>query len=125
MLPDAHAFNVVGEIRGSERPEEIVVVSGHFDSWDVGTGSTDDGGGCVAAWEALRLMKQLGLRPRRTVRVVLWTNEENGLRGGLAYRDRYKDELARHVLMLESDGGVFKPTGFGFSGSETARGHVS
>ncbi len=125
MLPDAHSFNVVGEIRGREQPEEIVVVSGHFDSWDVGTGSTDDGGGCVAAWEALRLMKQLGLRPRRTVRVVLWTNEENGLRGGLAYRDRYKGDLARHVMMLESDGGVFKPTGFGFSGSETARAQVS
>jgi carboxypeptidase Q len=125
MLPDAPSFNVVGEIRGRERPEEIVVVSGHFDSWDVGTGSTDDGGGCVATWEAVRLMKKLGLRPRRTVRVVLWTNEENGLRGAAAYRDRYKGELAQHVMMLESDGGVFKPTGFGFSGSETARAQVT
>jgi carboxypeptidase Q len=75
----------------------------------------------VVTWEALRLMKKLGLRPRRTVRVVLWTNEENGLRGGLAYRDRYKAELANHVLMLESDSGVFTPTGFGFSGSDSAR----
>ena len=124
FLPDADSFNVVGEISGRERAEEVVVVGGHFDSWDVGTGSTDDGGGCVVTWEALRLMKKLGLRPRRTVRVVLWTNEENGLRGGLAYRDRYRDDLANHVLMLESDGGVTKPAGFGFSGSEEARARI-
>jgi carboxypeptidase Q len=124
FLPDADSFNVVGEIRGRERPQEVVVVGGHFDSWDVGTGATDDGGGCVVTWEALRLMKKLGLRPRRTVRVVLWTNEENGLRGGLAYRDRHADDLANHVLMLESDSGVFKPTGFGFSGSEAGRARV-
>ena len=103
FLPDADSFNVVGEIRGRERPDEVVVIGGHFDSWDVGTGSTDDGGGCVVTWEALRLMKKLNLRPRRTIRVVLWTNEENGLRGGNAYRDRYRDQLANHVLMLESD----------------------
>jgi carboxypeptidase Q len=124
FLADADSFNVVGEIRGRERPDEVVVVSGHFDSWDVGTGSTDDGGGCVVSWEALRLMKKLNLRPRRTVRVVLWTNEENGLRGGLAYRERHKDELAKHVLMFESDSGVFKPTGFGFTGSDAARAKV-
>ena len=121
MLPDADSYNVVGEIRGRERPDEVVVLGGHFDSWDVGTGSTDDGGGCIVTWEALRLMKKLNLRPRRTVRVVLWTNEENGLRGGTAYRDRYRDQLANHVLMLESDSGVFRPTGFGFSGSDAAR----
>jgi carboxypeptidase Q len=125
MLPDAQSHNVIGEIRGRERPEEIVVVGGHFDSWDVGTGSTDDGAGCVATWEALRLMKRLGLRPRRTVRVVLWTNEENGLRGALDYRDRHKDELGNHVMMLESDGGVFKTIGFGFSGSESGRARVA
>ena len=79
FLPDADSANVVGEIRGREKPDEVVVVGGHFDSWDVGTGSTDDGGGCVVTWEALRLMKKLNLRPRRTVRVVLFTNEENGL----------------------------------------------
>ena len=124
FLPDADSFNVVGELRGREKPDEVVVLGGHFDSWDVGTGSTDDGGGCVVTWEALRLMKKLNLRPRRTVRVVLWTNEENGTRGGLAYRDRYKDQLADHVLMLESDGGVFRPTGFGFTGPEPARARV-
>jgi carboxypeptidase Q len=121
FLPDADSANVIGEIRGRERPEEVVVVSGHFDSWDVGTGSTDDGGGCVVTWEALRLMKKLNLRPRRTVRVVLFTNEENGLAGGRAYLERYRSQLANHVLMLESDSGVFRPTGFGFTGSSTAR----
>ena len=121
FLPDADSANVIGEIRGRERPDEVVVVSGHFDSWDVGTGSTDDGGGCIVTWEALRLMKKLNLRPRRTVRVVLFTNEENGLAGGRAYLDRYRSQLDNHVLMLESDSGVFRPTGFGFSGSATAR----
>jgi carboxypeptidase Q len=119
--PDAESANVVGEIRGRELPDEVVVVSGHLDSWDVGAGATDDGGGCVVTWEALRIMKKLNLRPRRTVRLVLWTNEENGGRGGLAYRDRHRAELARHVMMLESDGGVFQPTGFGFTGSDRAR----
>jgi len=124
MLPDAESANVIGEITGRERPEEIVVLGCHFDSWDVGTGATDDGGGCIASWEAVRLMKKLGLRPRRTVRVVLFTNEENGLRGGLAYRDQHLAELANHVLMIETDGGVFRPLGFGFSGNEQARATV-
>ena len=121
FLPDADSANVVGEIRGRERPDEIVVVGGHFDSWDVGTGSTDDGGGCIVTWEALRLMKKLNLRPRRTVRVVLYTNEENGLAGGRAYLERHRAQLDKHVMMMESDSGVFKPTGFGFTGSAAAR----
>jgi carboxypeptidase Q len=124
LLPDADSANVVGEIRGRELPNEVVVIGGHFDSWDVGTGSTDDGGGCIATWEALRLMKKLNLRPRRTVRVVLWTNEENGGRGGQGYREQHLAELANHVMMMESDGGVFRPTGFGFSGSEGSRARV-
>jgi carboxypeptidase Q len=122
--PDVDSANVVGELRGRERPDEIVAMGGHFDSWDVGTGSTDDGGGCVVTWEAARLMKRLGLRPRRTIRVVLWVNEENGGRGGDAYRDQHKAELPNHVAMLESDGGVFRPKGFGFSGSDAARARV-
>jgi carboxypeptidase Q len=118
---DAESANVIGEIRGRETPDEIVVVSGHLDSWDVGAGATDDGGGCVVTWEALRIMKKLNLRPRRTLRVVLWTNEENGGRGGLAYRDKHRAELGKHVMMLESDGGVFHPLGFGFTGNDAGR----
>jgi carboxypeptidase Q len=123
-LPDADSANVIGEIRGRELPNEIVVIGGHFDSWDVGTGSTDDGGGCIVTWEALRIMKKLNLRPRRTVRVVLWTNEENGGRGGLAYRDQHVAELPNHVMMMESDSGVFRPTGFGFTGTDAGRARV-
>ena len=125
MLPDAESANVIGEITGRERPEEVVVLGCHFDSWDVGTGATDDGGACIASWEAVRLMKALGLRPRRTVRVVLFTNEENGGRGGQGYRDQHQAELANHVMMLETDGGVFRPLGFGFSGSDSARATVT
>jgi carboxypeptidase Q len=124
MLPDAESANVVAEVRGRERPEEVVVIGCHLDSWDVGTGATDDGGGCVAVWEVLRIVKQLGLRPRRTLRAVLFTNEENGLRGGLAYRDQHTAELADHVLMIESDAGVFRPLGVGFSGNDQARAMV-
>lgn len=118
---DVESFNVVGELRGRELPDEVVVVGGHYDSWDVGVGATDDAGGCIVTWEALRLMKTLGLRPRRTVRVVLWTNEENGMRGGNAYRDAHLADLKNHVMMLESDGGVFDPAGFGFTGPDGAR----
>jgi carboxypeptidase Q len=123
--PDAASANVIAEVRGRERPDEIVLVSGHFDSWDVGSGATDDGGGAIAAWEVARLLKTLDLRPRRTIRVVLFTNEENGLRGGLDYRDRYHAALGQHVLMMESDAGVFTPLGFGFSGNDTARAQVT
>jgi carboxypeptidase Q len=119
-LPDARSRNVMAEVRGRERPDEVVVLGGHIDSWDVGQGAMDDGGGSVAAWEAVRLLHRLGLRPRRTVRAVLWTNEENGLRGGTAYRDRHEAELGKHVLAIESDGGVFRPEGFGFTGSDSA-----
>ena len=121
FLPDVDSANVVGEIRGREKPGEIVLLGGHLDSWDVGVGAMDDGGGCIVTWEALRLMKRLGLRPRRTVRVVLFTNEENGLRGAQGYLERHADAAKSHVLALESDGGVFAPKGFGFSGSEAAR----
>lgn len=119
--PDSPSYNVVGEIRGRELPNEVVVAGGHIDSWDVGAGASDDGGGCIVTWEALRLMKQLNLRPRRTVRVVLFTNEENGDKGGEGYRDAHQAELANHVVMLESDGGIFDPSGFGFTGPAPAR----
>lgn len=125
MEGDVESANVIAELRGREKPDEVVVVGGHLDSWDVGDGAQDDGGGCIATWEALRLMKALGLRPRRTVRLVLFTNEENGVRGGTAYRDTHRAELANHVAMLESDSGVFAPTGFGFSGSTRGRATVA
>ena len=115
FLPDAESANVVAEIKGSEMPDEVVLISGHFDSWDVGQGAHDDGGGCIIAWEAVRLLKELGLRPRRTIRVVLYTNEENGLRGGNAYRDAHRAELSKHVLAVESDSGVYRPRGFGLA----------
>jgi carboxypeptidase Q len=111
-LLDGPSHNVIGELRGRERPDEIVVVGGHLDSWDVGQGAHDDGGGCVISLEAVRLMKALNLRPRRTVRCVMFTNEENGGRG----RDMYDSTTARHerhVAAVESDGGVERPVGFG------------
>ena len=119
--PEAESANVVGEIRGREKPDEIVLLGGHLDSWDVGTGAADDGVGCIVTWEAARLMEKLGLRPRRTVRVVLWTNEENGLRGATAYGERYAATAGNHVFALESDSGVFAPAALGFSGSAAAR----
>ncbi len=120
MLPDAPSRNVMGEIRGSQFPDEVIVMGGHIDSWDVGRGAMDDAGGVVAAWEALRVLKRLGLTPKRTIRVVGWTNEENGMRGGNAYRDSHKGELDNHILAIESDGGVFKPLGYGFTGPESS-----
>lgn len=111
-LPDADSANVVGEVRGSERPDEIVLIGAHLDAWDAGEGAHDDGAGCAHVIEAARLLLALELRPRRTVRVCLFMNEENGLRGGLGYRDAHREELAQHVLALESDRGGFAPRGF-------------
>ena len=119
-LPDAPSRNAVAEIRGRENPDEIVVMGGHIDSWDVGTGAIDDAGGVVVAWDALRLMKKLKLQPRRTIRVVGWTDEETSQRGGKAYRDAHLNDVPKHVLAIESDGGVFRPLGFGFGGSDSA-----
>jgi carboxypeptidase Q len=124
FLPDADSANVVAELRGREKPEEVVVLGGHIDSWDVGTGAMDDAGGCIVTWHGVSLLKKLGLRPRRTLRVVLWTNEENGRRGAITYCDRYAGQLKNHLLALESDSGVFRPTGFGFSGNDRARATV-
>ena len=112
-LPDAPSYNVLGEVRGRERPDEVVVVGGHIDSWDVGQGAHDDGGGCILSMEALRLMQELELRPRRTVRCVLWTNEENGIAGAKTYRDSLGTAVEKHVAAIETDGGVERPIGFG------------
>jgi carboxypeptidase Q len=112
--PDRISHNVLAEVVGREKPEEIVVIGGHIDSWDVGQGAQDDGVGCILAVEAARLMHALDLHPRRTVRVVLWTNEENGLRGGRAYRDLHAAELDQHVAAIESDSGNGRAQGFRF-----------
>jgi carboxypeptidase Q len=119
--PDVETANVVGEIRGRERPHEIVLLGCHLDSWDVGTGASDDAVGCIITWEALRLMKKLGIRPRRTVRLVLFANEEHGLRGAAAYLDKHASTAGDHVFALESDSGVFAPAALGFSGSAASR----
>jgi Zn-dependent M28 family amino/carboxypeptidase len=107
---EAPSANVLAEIVGREKPEEIVVIGGHIDSWDVGQGAHDDGAGCVAAMEALNILRKLGLKPRRTIRVVLWTNEENGLAGGKDYAARHQREP--HVAGIEADSGGFAPEGF-------------
>ncbi|MBI5362358.1 MAG: M20/M25/M40 family metallo-hydrolase [Planctomycetes bacterium] len=119
-LPDVTAHNVVGEIVGRERPDEFVVVGGHLDAWDVGEGAHDDGAGCVQAIEALRLVRALGPVPRRSLRCVLWMNEENGLRGARAYKAAHAAELDRHVLTIESDRGGFAPRGFGTNAAGAA-----
>jgi carboxypeptidase Q len=112
LLPDVRSANVIGELRGRERPDEIVVIGGHIDSWDVGQGAHDDGAGAVTMMQALTTLRKLGLAPRRTVRVVLFTNEENGLRGGRAYAKDHAAELPSTVLAVESDSGGFAPRGF-------------
>src|SRR5271170_113339 len=116
MEPDADSANVIGEMPGAEKPEEIVVLGGHLDSWDVGQGAQDDGSGVMASLEAIALIKKLGLRPRRTIRVVFWVNEENGGKGGEAYRRWIGDRLSNQVAAIEMDGGAERPLGFGFGG---------
>ncbi len=107
-LPDAISHNLIGEIRGSEFPNEIIAIGGHIDSWDVGSGAHDDAGGVVAVWQAAKLLLKLGLKPKHTIRLVFWTNEENGIMGGEKYAEKYRNEP--HVLMFEFDSGVFSPS---------------
>ncbi|MCB9759936.1 MAG: M20/M25/M40 family metallo-hydrolase [Alphaproteobacteria bacterium] len=109
---DAPSFNVVADLPGREAPEEIVLLGCHLDSWDVGQGAQDDGSGCLIVWDAARLIAAQGMRPRRTVRVVLFTNEENGLRGGFNYAEVHADELPQHVAAIESDTGNGRADGF-------------
>lgn len=111
---DVQSYNVIGEIKGSEKPEEIIVVGGHLDSWDLGDGAHDDGAGVVQSMEVLRLFKETGIRPKRTIRVVLFMNEENGLRGGNKYAEVAKKNKENHIFALESDAGGFTPRGFSF-----------
>lgn len=113
MAEPVPSANVIAELRGREKPDEIVVISSHLDSWDVGQGAHDAGAGCVVAMEALTVLRKLGLIPRRTIRLVLWTNEENGLAGGTSYAREHADELPRHVAAIESDSGVYALHGIG------------
>ena len=119
LFEDVESFNVIGEIRGSQYPNEIMIVGGHLDSWDLGDGSHDDGAGCVQSMDVLRLLKESGYRPQRTIRVVLFMNEENGLRGGNKYAEIAKSKNENHVFALESDAGGFTPRGFSFDCSDS------
>ncbi|MBE0558731.1 MAG: M20/M25/M40 family metallo-hydrolase [Proteobacteria bacterium] len=115
-LPDVESANVMGELTGSEHPEEVIVVGGHLDSWDKGVGAHDDGAGCVQSIEALRILKSLGMKPKRTIRAVMFMNEENGLRGGIAYAAKGRPG-EKTIAAIESDMGGFTPRGFGVSDS--------
>jgi hypothetical protein len=117
MEPDADSHNVFGDLRGSEKPDEVVILGGHIDSWDVGQGAEDDGTGMMAALEAVALIKKLGLQPKRTIRVCFWVNEENGGAGGRAYRAMFPS-VANHVAAIEDDQGAEFPTGFGFGATQ-------
>lgn len=118
MLPDTIGHNVIGELRGSEFPDQYITIGGHLDSWDVGEGAHDDGSGIVQTIEILRAFKALGYKPKHTIRFVLFANEENGLRGGTKYAEEAKAKGEKHIFALESDAGGFTPRGFGFNVSD-------
>ena len=117
-LPDVKSYNVIGEIKGSDFPNEIIVVGGHLDSWDLGDGAHDDGAGIVQSMEVLNIFNKISYKPKRTIRVVLYMNEENGLRGGITYAKNAKNKKENHVFALESDAGGFSPRGFSFEASD-------
>ncbi|MBO9564178.1 MAG: M20/M25/M40 family metallo-hydrolase [Niastella sp.] len=118
MLPDTIGHNVIGELKGSEFPDQIITIGGHLDSWDPAEGAHDDGAGCVQSIEVLRALKAIGYKPKRTIRIVLFANEENGLRGGTKYAEEAKAKGEQHYFALESDAGGFTPRGFGFTVSD-------
>jgi carboxypeptidase Q len=118
FLPDTIGHNVIGELKGTEFPNEYITIGGHLDSWDPAEGAHDDGAGCVQTIEILRTLKALGYKPKRTLRFVLFANEENGLRGGTKYADEAKEKGEKHIFALESDAGGFTPRGFGLSAND-------
>jgi carboxypeptidase Q len=124
MLADAPSSNVIGEIKGSELPNEYIVVGGHLDSWDLGQGAHDDGAGCVQSMEVIRIFKALGYKPRRTIRAVMFMNEENGLRGGQEYAKQAELKKEKHLAAVESDRGGFTPRGFSMMGPEAVKNKV-
>jgi carboxypeptidase Q len=120
-LPDAPSFNVIGDLKGTEHPEQVVVVSGHLDSWDLGTGAIDDGAGVAVSMEAANLVQKLHLHPKRTIRVIAWMNEENGLAGGKAYAKDHEKEIANHFAVMETDGGAGHPLGINYATKKEAK----
>jgi carboxypeptidase Q len=122
QLPDAPSYNVIGDVKGSEHPEQIVIVSGHLDSWDLGTGAIDDGAGVAVSMEAANLVQKLHLRPKRTIRVIAWMNEENGLAGGKTYAKDHEKEIANHFAAMETDGGAGHPLGANYATKTEAKG---
>jgi len=120
-LPDAPSYNVIGELRGGEYKDEIIVVSGHLDSWDLAEGAHDDGAGCVQSIEALRVFKLMGHKPKRTIRAVMYMNEENGLRGGLKYAELALSKKEKHIAAIESDRGGFTPRGFSMTADDAVK----
>ncbi|MBS1489168.1 MAG: M20/M25/M40 family metallo-hydrolase [Bacteroidetes bacterium] len=124
MLDDAPSYNVVGQLNGSEYKEEIIVIGGHLDSWDLAQGAHDDGAGCVQAIEVLRLFKMLGIKPKRTLRAVMFMNEENGLRGGMKYAELAKVKKEKHIAAIESDEGGFTPRGFSMMATDAVKNKI-
>jgi hypothetical protein len=124
MLADVPSFNVVGEIKGSEYKDEIILVGGHLDSWDLAQGAHDDGAGCVQSIEVLRLFSVIGYKPKRTIRAVMFMNEENGLRGGNEYARLAALHNEKHIAAIESDDGGFTPRGFSMTAPETVKSKI-
>jgi hypothetical protein len=124
VLDDAPSFNVIGQINGGEYKDEIIDIGGHLDSWDLAQGAHDDGTGCVQSIEVLRLFKTLGIKPKRTIRAVMFMNEENGLRGGLKYAEVAKNKMEKHIAAIESDAGGFTPRGFSMSGPADSKNKI-
>ena len=118
MLPDELSYNVIGELKGFEKPNEVILIGGHLDAWDNGDGAHDDGAGCVQSMEALRLLKKLNIKPKRTIRCVLFMNEENGVKGGLKYAEWAATNQEKHIAAIESDAGGFTPRGFNATADE-------
>ncbi len=121
ILEDAPSYNVIGEIKGGEYRDEIIIVGGHLDSWDLSQGAHDDGAGCIQSIEVLRLFKSMGYKPKRTIRAVMFMNEENGLRGGAKYAELALQNKEKHIAAIESDRGGFTPRGFTMSATESVK----
>jgi Zn-dependent M28 family amino/carboxypeptidase len=124
QLPDVPSHNVIGDLKGTEHPEQVVIVSGHLDSWDLGTGAIDDGAGVAVAMQTANLVRQLDLHPRRTIRIIAWMNEENGLRGGKTYDEEHIAEIGNHFAAIETDLGAGHPVGIYMAGKPELKAYL-